>query len=90
MGSDEVLSGRWFTVKAAASELRLSPETVLGAIREEKLVARKIGRQWFISVRAIEKYRTDHLGRKGWTKRKGQENETFSVLKGEAINGAAT
>jgi excisionase family DNA binding protein len=50
--------------------LGLHRDTVLRAIREGKLEARKVSRVWFITPAAVEAYRAAHLGRQGWDRRR--------------------
>jgi excisionase family DNA binding protein len=64
-----------YTVEGAARALGLSPFTVRGAIREGKLRATLLGRQYTISRQAVEEYRRDHLGRKGWKARREKDEE---------------
>lgn len=64
---------RGITVAEAARALGLRPTTVNGAIREGKLRATSLGRQYLISRQAVEEYRQTRLGRKGWTVRRKQE-----------------
>ena len=65
-----MLEGEWMTVDAAAAALGLHRETVLHAIRDGKLEARKVSRVWFITPTAVDAYRAAHLGRRGWDRRK--------------------
>jgi excisionase family DNA binding protein len=65
-----MLEGEWMTIDAAAAALGLHRETVLRAIRDGKLEARKVSRVWFITPAAVDAYRAAHLGRRGWDRRK--------------------
>jgi excisionase family DNA binding protein len=65
-----VLEGEWMTIDAVAATLGLHRDTVLRAIRDGKLEARKVSRVWFITPAAVEAYRGAHLGRQGWDKRR--------------------
>ena len=65
-----MLEGEWMTIDAAAAALGLHRETVLHAIRDGKLEARKVSRVWFITPTAVDAYRAAHLGRRGWDRRK--------------------
>jgi excisionase family DNA binding protein len=49
------------TLKDAARLLNVTPDNLRGAIARGALVARKVGRDWTVSNRAVERYRTDHL-----------------------------
>jgi len=54
------------TTQQAATALGLQPPTIRRAIRDNKLAAHLWGRQWVIEPDAIEAYRLNHLGNKGW------------------------
>jgi excisionase family DNA binding protein len=58
-----------FTTQQAADQLGISRQGIIKAIKRGTLKARKVGRDWQISARAIEQYRIDHLGKPG---RKGK------------------
>ena len=54
-----------YTTQQAASQLGISRQGVIKAIRRGALRAKKVGRDWQISARAIEQYRIEHLGKPG-------------------------
>ena len=68
-----MLEGEWMTIDAAAAALGLHRETVLRAVRDGKLEARKVSRVWFITPAAVDAYRATHLGRRGWDRRKAPD-----------------
>lgn len=48
------------TLNEAAAQLGLSPITLRIQIRNGRLTARKVGRDWTVSEKAVEKYRLEH------------------------------
>ena len=54
-----------YTTQQAANQLGIGRQAILKAIKRGTLKARKVGRDWQISARAIEQYRADHLGKPG-------------------------
>jgi excisionase family DNA binding protein len=48
------------TLKEAAERLGLSPTTLRVQILRRKLNAKKIGRDWQVSPREVERYRQEH------------------------------
>lgn len=54
-----------YTTQQAAEQLGISRQAILKAIDRKTLKAKKVGRDWQISARAIEQYRALHLGKPG-------------------------
>ncbi len=48
------------SVPEAAKLLGLAPNTVRQQIRNGKLAARKISRDWYLTAEEIERYRAEH------------------------------
>jgi excisionase family DNA binding protein len=48
------------TLIEAAELLGTSPDNLRGAIARGSLKAEKIGRDWHVSAKAVERYRKDH------------------------------
>lgn len=59
------------TLVEAAALLGVTADTLRQQVGKGVLRARKIGRDWQVSPREVERYRTEHLGRTG---RKRKEN----------------
>ncbi len=70
------MEGELLTTDVAGDLLGLQADTVMRAIRAGKLEGRKLGRSWFVTPAAVEQYRHEHLGRKGWDKRRQQPAES--------------
>lgn len=51
------------TLVQAAAELGLTPDTLRQQIHAGKLRARKVGRDWHVTPKEVERYRLEH--RKG-------------------------
>ncbi len=66
----EGMEGELMTTDVAGDVLGLKTDTVTRAIRAGKLEGRKLGRSWFVTPAAVEAYRQEHVGRKGWDKRR--------------------
>ena len=60
----------WLTTAEAAQQLGLSQETIKGAIFHGKLKAVKVSRINMVTPAALEEYRREHLGKRGWDKRR--------------------
>ena len=56
MDSENQELAQVLTLAEAADRLRVCKKTVLSMIRKDKLPARKVGRAWRISTRAIEEW----------------------------------
>jgi excisionase family DNA binding protein len=56
------------TLPQAAAILGLAPSTLRHAIRRGQLEAEKVGYRWTVSVAAVDRYRQDHRGRRGYPK----------------------
>lgn len=61
-----------YTTQEAAEQLGISRQAILKAIDRKTLRAKKVGRDWQISGKAIEQYRAEHLGKPG---RRGASRE---------------
>ncbi len=48
------------TLKEAAALLGVTPDNLRGAIARRSLNAKKLGRDWIVSPREVERYRADH------------------------------
>lgn len=48
------------TLKEAATLLGVTPDNLRGAIARGTLKATKMGRDWFVTPKAVEKYRSEH------------------------------
>ncbi len=48
------------TLKEAAASLEVTPDNLRGAIHRGALKARKIGRDWWVEPKEIERYRREH------------------------------
>lgn len=48
------------TLKEAAEQLGVTPDNLRGAIARGTLKAEKLGRDWFVTPREVERYRKDH------------------------------
>ena len=53
------------TTKEAAALLGLSPATVRRQVENGAITARKVGRDWTITPREVERYRAESLGKPG-------------------------
>ena len=53
------------TLAAAADSLGVAPSTLRHQIRNGKLRARKVGRDWLVTPSEVERYRAESLGRDG-------------------------
>lgn len=53
------------TLAQAASRLRVSPSTLRNQIHGKRLRATKVGRDWTVTEREVERYRAESLGRIG-------------------------
>ena len=58
-----------FTIAEAAERLGLSVSTVRHQAQAGRLRASKVGRDWLVSEREIERYRAESLGKPGRTHR---------------------
>lgn len=54
-----------YTTQQAAELLGISQRRVQAAVKSGVLQARKVGRDWQITGKAIEAYRVEHLGKPG-------------------------
>lgn len=52
------------TLTEAAARLGLSPVTLRVQLGKGKLKGRKVGRDWTVSEREVERYRAESLGRR--------------------------
>lgn len=52
---------RAMTLKEAAASLGTTPDNLRGAIARGALKADKMGRDWFVTPREVERYRKDNL-----------------------------
>jgi len=48
------------TLKEAAESLGTTPDNLRGAIARGAMKAQKLGRDWFVTPKEVEKYRKDH------------------------------
>jgi len=48
------------TLKEAAAQLGVTPDNLRGAIHRGSLKAEKMGRDWFVTTREVERYRKDN------------------------------
>lgn len=64
----------WLTTAEAAEALGLAQATVKSAIQRGALRAHKVSRIHMIDPAALEDYRREHLGKKGWAVRKRRED----------------
>ena len=48
------------TLKEAAASLGTSPDNLRGAIARGSLKATKLGRDWIVTAREVERYRKQH------------------------------
>lgn len=55
----------YVTVSEAADMLGISPATIRHQIRNQRLKARKLGRDWDIDPQELGRYRAQSLGRPG-------------------------
>ena len=53
------------TLTEAAALLELAPSTLRKSIARGALTATKKGRDWHVTPREVERYRAEHLGRRG-------------------------
>ena len=51
------------TLPEAATSLGLAPSTLRHQIKNGKLAARKVSRDWYVTLEEVERYRREH--RKG-------------------------
>jgi len=66
----------FYTVQEAADALEVTTNTIRRAIFDGTLRAEKIGpRLSAIAPEEIERYRTEHLGKQGWDKRREPGHE---------------
>lgn len=48
------------TLKEAAAQLGVTPDNLRGAIARGAFKATKIGRDWIVTTKEVERYRTEH------------------------------
>jgi len=48
------------TLKEAAALLGVTPDNLRGAIARGTLKAQKLGRDWFVKPKEVERYRAEH------------------------------
>lgn len=48
------------TLKEAAESLGVTPDNLRGAIARGTLKAKKLGRDWFVTPKDVERYRVEH------------------------------
>jgi excisionase family DNA binding protein len=48
------------TLKEAAASLGVTPDNLRGAIKRGTLKAQKMGRDWFVTPKEVERYRAEH------------------------------
>jgi excisionase family DNA binding protein len=48
------------TLKEAAALLGVTPDNLRGAIARGAMKARKMGRDWFVTAKEVERYRQEH------------------------------
>ena len=48
------------TLKEAAAALGVTPDNLRGAICRGTLKAKKLGRDWIVTPREVERYRAEH------------------------------
>jgi excisionase family DNA binding protein len=53
------------TLNEAAEQLGVTPDTLRQQIKAGKLDAEKRGRDWWVTPRAVERYRSTSLGKRG-------------------------
>lgn len=53
------------TLTEAAASLGITAASLRQAIARGSLRARKVGNTWTVTPREVERYRTDHLGKRG-------------------------
>jgi excisionase family DNA binding protein len=53
------------TTAEAAERLGIAPTTVRRQIELGRISAGKVGRDWWVTSREVERYRSDSLGRPG-------------------------
>lgn len=53
------------TTTEAAERLGIAPTTVRRQIEQGRIAARKVGRDWHVTLREVEHYRAESLGRPG-------------------------
>lgn len=54
------MSRKTMTLREAAAELGVTPDNLRGAIARGSLKAAKIGRDWYVVAREVERYRTEN------------------------------
>ncbi len=70
------------TLIEAGALLGLSPATLRQQIAKGVLKATKVGRDWSVTAREVERYRADHLGKR----KKAQERTAADTLQ-KAVTG---
>jgi excisionase family DNA binding protein len=53
------------TLNQAATQLGLSPSTLLTQIKRGRLRARRVGPMWTVTEREVERYRAESVGKAG-------------------------
>ena len=53
------------TLTEAAAQLGLAPSTLRRQIHNGALRGTLVGKTWTVTPREVERYRTDHLGKRG-------------------------
>lgn len=56
-----VAPGEAVTLKEAAASLGVTPDNLRGAINRGTLKAQKMGRDWFVASKEVERYRAENL-----------------------------
>lgn len=56
---------RLLTLAEAGDRLGLSPSTLRNQVKAGKMRATLIGKTWTVTEREVERYRAEHLGRRG-------------------------
>ncbi len=63
------------SLKQAAAELGVTPDTLRQQIQADRLTATKLGRDWLVTRAEMERYRAERLDKRGYSKRRDAAEE---------------
>ncbi len=63
-------------IKDAAAQLGIKPNTLKKQAQAGRLTATKLGRDWYVTSREVERYREEQLDKRGYSKRRQQSAES--------------
>jgi len=76
------------TLVEAGVRMGINPRSLAQQIRAGKLRAKKRGRQWFVTIEAIEEYEREHKGKQGPVRGSKKSTKTKETLSSDKVGGA--